>query len=117
LRCGFGVPLDSGVLHDRWSAVSPGGRFLAVPGPNRSAYFAPLPAMLQGLVGFAPATGLPGPVRDITWRDSGTAALLVGGDDARIWTCAADRADCRATPIVRPGDLSPVRLVPRVPAG
>jgi hypothetical protein len=117
LRCGFGVPVDSEVLHDRWSAVSPGGRFVAVPGPNRSAHFAPMPAMLKGLVGFEPAAGLPGPVLDVAWRDGTTAALLVRGDDTRIWACAADRVTCRATPIGGPAGLSPVRLVARVPAG
>jgi hypothetical protein len=117
LRCGFGVPVDTGVLAGRWSAVSPGGRFLVVPGPNRSAHFAPLPAMLKGLVGFAPPVRLPGPVLDVTWRDGTTAALLVRGDDAQIWTCTADRVDCRATPVVKPKNLSPVQLVPRVPAG
>jgi hypothetical protein len=117
LRCGFGVPVDTGVLTERWSAVSPGGRFLVVPGPNRSAHFAPLPAMLKGLVGFAPPVRLPGPVLDVTWRDGSTAALLVRGDDERIWTCTADRIDCRATPIFKPKDRSPVQLVTRVPAG
>jgi hypothetical protein len=117
LRCGFGVPVDTGVLTGRWSAVSPGGRFVVVPGPDRSAHFAPLPAMLKGLVGFAPPVRLPGPVLDVTWRDGTTAALLVRGDDAQIWTCTADRIDCRATPVVRPKNLSPVQLVPRVPAG
>jgi hypothetical protein len=117
LRCGFGVPVDTDVLSQRWSAVSPGGRFLVVPGPNRSAHFAPLPAMLRGLVGFAPAVRVPGPVLDVAWRDGTTAALLVRGDDAQIWTCTADRIDCRATPVDRPNDLAPVQLVPRVPAG
>ena len=118
LRCGFGVPVDTGVLTGRWSAVSPGGRFLAVPGPSGSAYFAPLPAMLKGLVGFAPAVGLPGPVHDIAWRDGATAAVLVGGGgaDTQIWVCDADSATCRATPVVRPDDLSPALLVARVPA-
>ena len=117
LRCGFGVPVDTDVLTERWSAVSPGGRFLVVPGPNRSAHFAPLPAMLKGLVGFAPPVRVPGPVLDVTWRDGTTAALLVRGDDAQIWTCTADRIDCRATPVVKPKNLSPVQLVPRIPAG
>jgi hypothetical protein len=117
LRCGLGVPVDSDVLQDRWSPVSPGGRYLAVPGPNRSAYFAPLPPMLKGLAGFVPAAGLPGPVADITWRDGTTAAVLVRGDDTRIWTCAADRGACRPAPLVRPDGLSSVQLVARVPAG
>jgi hypothetical protein len=116
LRCGFGVPVDAGALTDRWSAVSPGGRFVAVPDPFGSAYFAPLPAMLKGLVGFAPAAGLPGPIRDIAWRDGATAAVLVRGDDARIWECDAERATCLARPAERPDGLSPVLLVARVPA-
>lgn len=117
LRCGFGVPVDRDVLDDRWSAVSPGGRFVAVPGPNRSAYFAPMPAMLKGLVGFEPAAGLPGPVLDVAWRDGATAALLVGGDDTQLWACAAEQVACRATPVDGPAGLSPVLLAARVPAG
>jgi len=117
LRCGFGVPVDSDVLRGRWSAVSPGGRFAAVPGPNRSAYFAPLSAMLNGRAGFEPATGLPGPIVDITWRDGITAAVLVYGDDAHIWACAAASGACRATPLDGPSGLFPVQLAARVPAG
>jgi hypothetical protein len=116
-RCGFGVPIDGDVLRRRWSAVSPGGRHAAVPGPNGSAYFAPLAAMLNGRAGFAPATGLPGPIVDITWRDPDTAAVLVHGDDAHIWTCAAGGGACRATSLDRPSSLFPVQLVARVPAG
>ena len=115
LRCGLGVPVDSEVMLGRWSAVSPGGRFIAVPGPNGSAYFAPLPAMLSGRAGFEPAVGLPEPIVDIRWRDGFTAAVLVRGDDTHMWACAASGGACRATSIDGPSGLFPVQLAARAP--
>jgi hypothetical protein len=114
-RCGLGVPVDSELMLGRWSAVSPAGRFIAAPGPNGSAYFAPLPAMLGGRAGFAPTVGLPGPIADITWRDGFTAAMLVRGDDLRVWACAASGGACRAIPVNGPPGLVPVRLAARAP--
>lgn len=114
-RCGFGVSVDSEVMLGRWSAVSPGGRFIAVPGTNGSAYFAPLPAMLSGRAGFEPSVGLPEPIVDIKWRDGFTAAVLVRGD-TRMWACAASGGACRATSIDGPAGLFPVQLAARAPA-
>jgi hypothetical protein len=116
-RCGFDLPVDGAALAGGRSAVAPGGGYAAMPGLDRSAYFAPLPAMLDGRAGFAPATGLPGPVRDFTWRDGGTAAVLVEGDDTHVWTCAAAGGACRPTPIQGRAGLVPTQLAARLPAG
>jgi hypothetical protein len=116
LRCGFGVPVDGEALRGRWSAVSPGGRYAVMPGPNGSAFVAPLPAMLSGRAGFEPVTGLPGPITDLMWRDSATAAVLARGDDANIWTCTGAGRPCRPTALDAPAGLTTAHLVPRIPA-
>lgn len=115
LRCGFGVVVDDVALRGRWSAVSPGGRYAAVPGPNGSAYVAPLPAMLSGRAGFQPVTGLPGPIADIVWRDGTTAAVLARGDAANVWTCVGAGQACRPRPLDGPAGLVPVQLASRTP--
>jgi hypothetical protein len=116
LRCGFEVAVDGELPRGRWEAVSPGGGYTAVPGPNGSIHVASLPAMLGGRAGFAPLAGLPGPVVDLTWRDAATAALLVAGDGSRIWTCAAAGGMCRPTPLNGPAGLAPLLLATRLPA-
>lgn len=116
-RCGFDVPVDGAALEAGWPGVAPGGAYAAMPGPDRSAHFASLPAMLDGRATFAPATGLPGAVRSFTWRDGVTAAVLVDGDDTHVWTCAAAAGGCRATPVTGPAGLRPARLAARLPAG
>jgi hypothetical protein len=114
LRCGFGVTVEPPAA--RWEAVSPGGVFAALPGPDGSVQVAPLPAMLGGRAGFAAVTGLPGRVVDLTWRDGDTAALLVDGDASRMWTCAAADGTCRPTPLNGPAGLAPLILATRLPA-
>ncbi len=116
LRCGFGVSVDGEALRGRWSAVSPGGRYAAVPDVNGSAFMAPLPAMLRGRAGFEPITGLPGPITDLTWRDSVTAVVLVRGDDANVWTCSGAGEPCRPMPLKAPNGSKPALLAPRIPA-
>ncbi|GIJ66669.1 hypothetical protein [Virgisporangium ochraceum] len=116
LRCGFGVVVDDVALRGRWAAVSPGGRYTAVPGPFGAVYVAPLPAMLSGRAGFEPVTGLPGPVVDLIWRDGVTAAMLAGNDFRHVWTCAGAGLVCRPTPLDVPAGLTPVQLAPRIPA-
>lgn len=116
LRCGFGVSVDGDALRRRWSAVSPGGRYAAVLDRNGSAFVAPLPAMLSGRAGFQPVTGLPGPITDLTWRDSTTAAVLVGGDDANVYTCTGVGRPCSPVPLDAPAGSAPVLLAPRIPA-
>lgn len=116
LRCGFGVTVDGELPRGRWEAVSPGGGFAAVPGPNGSVHVASLPAMLGGRAGFASLTGLPGPVVGLIWRDAATVAVLVRGDVPHIWSCViVYGTGCRSTPLNGPAGLTPLLLATRQP--
>jgi hypothetical protein len=80
-----------------WTAISPDGTYIALPGANNDVTFARVDELLAGASTTIPLLDIPGPARELEWRDDTTADLLLTGDP-RVWRCSMTGGQCVALP-------------------